>query len=371
MLCGGRNLAVRILFLLPFAAAAATMAQPVLSPQVHPDRKVTFRVRAPNAQKVELALETFPRREMQKGGDGVWTATAGPLEPDIYGYTFVIDGTGFVDPSNGMTKPNALSVSSAVLVPGDPPQLWEQTAVPHGAVHQHFYESAIVGGRRDYFVYTPPNYDPKKRYPLLVLCHGFSDYADGWIAVGRAHFILDNLIARGEAKPLIVVMPVGYGVPLDRLRTGGQRTPELWRENARKFSETLLSEVLPAVERGYRVEQRPEKRAIAGLSMGGGEALLVGLNHLDRFGWIGAFSAGGFPPSLDEVYPNLGERDNARIRLLWIACGKEDRLVEPNRKLTGWLASRGVRHTWIETPGAHTWPVWRRHLADFVKLLEW
>lgn len=358
-----------VLFLL--AAVLVAEAQPVLSPEVHADRRVTFRVRAPNAQKVELALETFPRREMQRGEAGLWTLTTEPLEPDLYGYTFVIDGTGFVDPSNGMTKPNALSVSSAVLVPGDPPQLWEQTAVPHGTVHQHFYESGIAGDKRDFFVYTPPNYDPKKRYPLLVLCHGFSDYANGWTAVGRAHFIFDNLIARGEVKPLIVVMALGYGVPIDTLRTGVQRPPELWKQNAQKFSEALLTEVLPAVERSYRLEQKPEKRAIAGLSMGGGEALLTGLNHLDRFGWIGAFSAGGWPPSPDEVFPRLTEKDNARIRLLWIACGRDDRLVEPNRKFVEWLKSQGVRHTWLETPGAHTWPVWRRYLADFARLLKW
>jgi enterochelin esterase family protein len=357
--------------LLLLAAALAVEAQPVLSPEVHPDRRVTFRLRAPNAQKVELALETFPRREMQRGADGLWSVTTDPLAPDIYGYTFVVDGTSFVDPSNGMTKPNALSVSSAVLVPGDPPELWEQTAVAHGTVHQHFYESRIAGDKRDYFVYTPPHYDPKKRYPLLVLCHGFSDYANGWTAVGRAHWIFDNLIARGEVKPLIVVMPLGYGVPIDTLRTGAPRPPEMWKQNAEKFSQTLLEEVLPAVERSYRVEQKPERRAIAGLSMGGGEALLTGLNHLDRFAWIGAFSAGGWPPSYEEVFGKLSGKDNARIRLLWIACGKDDRLVEANRKFVEWLKSRGIRHTWQETAGAHTWPVWRRYLAEFARLLQW
>ncbi|MCS7042342.1 MAG: alpha/beta hydrolase-fold protein [Bryobacteraceae bacterium] len=359
------------LLLFLFAAALAADAQPVLSPEVHADRRVTFRVRAPNAQKVELALETFPRREMTRGEGGLWTLTTEPLEPDIYGYTFVIDGTSFADPSNGMAKPNALSPSSAVLVPGSPPMPWEQTAVPHGTLHQHFYESRVAGDRRDYFVYTPPGWDPKKRYPLLVLCHGFSDYANGWTAVGRAHFIFDNLIARGEIRPLVVVMALGYGVPVDSVRTGVQRPPEMWKQNAAKFGEALLTEVLPAVERAYRVEKKPEKRAIAGLSMGGGEALFVGLNHLDQFGWIGAFSSGGFAGPPDEMFPKLSGKDNARIRLLWIACGKEDRLIEGNRKLVEWLKQRGVRHTWVETGGAHTWPVWRRYLVDFARLLRW
>jgi len=362
---------MRALLFLIAAAAAFAQLPPVLSPEVHADRRVTFRVRAPNAQKVELALETFPRREMSKGEGGVWTLTTDPLEPDIYGYTFVIDGTGFVDPANGMTKPNALSTSSAVLVPGDPPRPWEQTGVPHGAVHQHFHESKIAGDKRDFFVYTPPNYNPRKRYPLLVLCHGFSDYANGWTAVGRAHFILDNLIARGEIRPLIVVMPLGYGVPLESLRAAARRTPEMWKQNAEKFTEALLNEVLPAVERAYSVETKRDKRAIAGLSMGGGEALMAGLNHLDRFAWIGAFSAGGAAGDPGDVFPKLSEKDNARIRLLWIACGKDDRLVEGNRKFVEWLKSRGIRHTWVETEGAHTWPVWRRYLIEFTKLLQW
>lgn len=359
------------LLLLTCAAALLLPAQPVLSPEVHPDRRVTFRLRAPNAQKVELALETFSRREMQRGEGGLWTLTTEPLEPDIYGYTFIVDGTSFADPSSGMIKPNALAVSSAVLVPGSPAMPWEETNVPHGTVHQHFYASRVAGDRRDYFVYTPPNYDPKKRYPLLVLCHGFSDYANGWTAVGRAHFIIDNLIARGEIRPLIVVMALGYGVPLELIRTGVERPPQMWKQNAARFSETLLTEVLPAVERAYRVEKEPEKRAIAGLSMGGGEALLVGLNHLDQFGWIGAFSSGGFAGTPEEMFPKLGERDNARIRLLWIACGRDDRLLESNRKLVEWLTGRGIRHSWRETPGVHTWPVWHRYLADFLRELRW
>lgn len=352
-------------------AALPVFAQPVVSPEVHPDRRVTFRLRAPNAQKVELALETLPRQAMTKDAAGLWTATTNPLEPDIYGYTFVIDGVSFADPSNGQIKPNALAVSSAVLVAGDPPQPWEQTGAPHGTLHHHFYESRVAGDKRDYFIYTPPGYNPKKRYPLLVLCHGFSDYADGWSAVGKANFILDNLIARGEVKPLIVVMALGYGVSVDTLRTGLQRPPDTWKSNAAKFSEALLTEVLPAVERNYRIEQKPERRAIAGLSMGGGEALLVGLNHLDRFAWIGAFSAGGPAGQPESIYPSLSEKDNARIKLLWIACGKEDRLIEANRKFIDWLKTKNIRHTWVETPGAHTWPVWRRYLAEFTKLLQW
>jgi len=166
-------------------AAQAPQPPPLLSPEVHADLRVTFRVRAPNAAKVQLSLEGSPRSEMTKATDGVWSVTIGPLAPDLYGYTFNIDGVGFVDPSNGQIKTNALSVNSAVLVPGAPPATWEHTAVPHGVVHHHFYQSKIAGDERDFYVYTPPAYDARKSYPLLVLLHGFSDYADGWTPWAR------------------------------------------------------------------------------------------------------------------------------------------------------------------------------------------
>jgi len=346
-------------------------SQAVLSPEVRADRTVTFRVKAPNAQKVELSLESQGRKPMTKDDAGVWSLTIGPLEPDIYGYTFNIDGTGFVDPANGQIKTNALSVNSAVLVPGQPPMPWEQTAAPHGTVHHHWFESNITGDKRDFYVYTPPAYDVGKSYPMLVLLHGFSDYADAWTTVGKANLILDNLIAQGKAKPMIIVMTLGYGVPIGVLRTGIARDPDLWRSNASKFGETLLREVLPLVEKNYGVAKDRMHHAIAGLSMGGGESLLIGLNHLDHFAWVGAFSAGGSSGKPEEVYPALGEKDNARLKLLWIACGKDDRLMEPNRKFVEWLNSRGVKNTFIETPGGHTWPVWRRYLAEFTGQLNW
>ncbi|MBI3722313.1 MAG: esterase [Fimbriimonas ginsengisoli] len=346
-------------------------AQPVLSPEVHADRTVTFRLRLPNAQKVQVGLEGQARQEMTKGEDRVWTLTTAALEPDLYGYSFIVDGTSFVDPSHGQIKTNALSVSSAVLVPGDPPMPWEQTSVPHGVVRHHFFESKIAGDQRDFYVYTPPAYDASKAYPLLVLLHGYSDYADGWTTVGKANLILDNLIAKGEVKPMIVLMTLGYGVNINVLRTGITRDPDLWKSNAQKYGEILLQEVLPLAEKAYRIDPKRTSHAIAGLSMGGGESLLVGLNHLDRFAYVGAFSAGGSAGNPDEVYPQLSEKDNARLKLLWIACGKDDRLMEPNRKFVEWLNGKKVKNTFLETPGAHTWLVWRRYLADFTKQLKW
>ncbi|MBI5086385.1 MAG: esterase family protein [Acidobacteria bacterium] len=355
---------------LVFLPLLQMLGQNAMSPEVQADRKVTFRVKAPNAQKVEVALEGQPRLAMAKGEGGVWTATTGVLAPDIYGYTFNIDGTGFVDPANGQLKTNALAVSSAVLVPGDKPMPWEHTAVPHGVVHHHFFESAIAGDKRDYYVYTPPGYNPKKTYPLMVLLHGFSDYADGWTTVGKANLIMDNLLAEGKVKPMIVLMTLGYGVPIDKLRTGIPRDQNLWQNNAAKYGETLFQEVLPSAEKLYKLPKKSTQRAIVGLSMGGGESLQIGLNRLDYFAWVGAMSAGGGTAKYEETFPKLGEADNSRLKLLWLACGKDDRLMENNRKFVGWLKSKNVKHTWVESEGAHTWLVWRRYLAEFAQQLR-
>ena len=229
-----------------------------------------------------------------------------------------------------------------------------------------------MGDDRDYYVYTPAGYDPheSKRYPVLYLLHGFSDDASGWTAVGRAHVILDNLIAAGKAKPMLVVMPLGYGAPEFVTRGFGVfRDAALRKKNYDRFRDALLSEVIPAVEETYRAAKDRESRAIAGLSMGGAESLFVGLNALDHFASVGAFSSGGLPEEYEATFPGLDAKANDRLRLLWIACGTEDRLIDANRKLHSWLDTKGVKHTMVETPGAHTWMVWRRNLATFVSML--
>jgi enterochelin esterase-like enzyme len=345
---------------------------PVRSPEVQDDARVTFRLRAPNAREVVLALEGSEPRPMQKDEQGVWSLTTGALAPDLYGYSFRVDGVTMLDPSNPVFKANLLFPANVVHVPGPSSLPWEIAAVPHGALHRHFYRSAVAGDDREFYVYTPPGYgtDPRKAYPVLYLLHGFSDDASGWSAVGRAHVILDNLIAQDKAKPMLVVMPLGYGAP-EVLRGGfggAARDPNLRQRNMERFSETLLKEVIPQVEAAYRVNKDREARAIAGLSMGGGEAVGTGLNALDRFAWIGAFSS-AVPDQPDAAFPGLDSHANERLRLLWIACGTDDRLIEGNRKLEAWLTSKQIRHTPVETPGAHTWMVWRRNLAAFVPLL--
>lgn len=354
------------------AQAPAAPPPPLQSPEVHADGTVTFRFRAPNAKVVEFAREGAPRVAMEKDAQGVWSVTAGPYEPDFYGYSFVMDGVGLIDPNNSLMKPNLLNTQSEVHVPGTASLPWETNDVPRGTVHHHFYHSRVVGDNRDFFVYTPPGYDAAGAavYPTLYLLHGFSDDASGWSAVGRANVILDNLIAQGKAKPMVVVMPLGYGAPEIVSRTGPTlRDPALRQRNYDRFREALFTEVMPRVESAYKVSRDREQRAIAGLSMGGAETLYVGLNALDKFAWIGSFSAGGLAQDYDSVFPRLDAKANGRIRLLWIACGTEDRLIEPNRKFREWLQSKDVKHVDIETPGMHTWMVWRRNLAAFAPLL--
>ncbi len=263
-------------------------------PEVHPDSSVTFRLRDPNAKAVMLAREGAKPVAMEKDESGIWSVTTEPLEPDFYGYTFQADGVALLDPGNSSFKPNLLNVNSVVHIPGPASLPWEVNEVPHGVVQHHFYKSAIVGDQRDYFVYTPPGYDAraKVRYPVLYLLHGMSDDASAWVACGQANVILDNLIAQGKAKPMIVVMTLGYGTPeiVSRNRQGNNRA--LSGKNYELFRDSLFSEVMPQVEKEYRVRADRLSRAITGLSMGGGESEFIGLNALDRFAWIGAFSAG-------------------------------------------------------------------------------
>jgi enterochelin esterase-like enzyme len=366
---------MRVGVLQEIAAAASGLgqpAQPIQSPEVHSDKGVTFRFRAPNAKQVLLERDGAKRLPMEKDQAGVWSITTEPLEPDFYSYSFVADGVSLMDPSNPLIQPNLLNSGSVVHVPGPASLPWEVNNVPHGTIHRHFYRSGVVGDDRDFYVYTPPGYDPtaKRLYPVLYLLHGYSDDASAWTAVGRAHVILDNLIAEGRAKPMLIVMPLGYGAPEIVSRRGPRlRDPSLRQQNYDKFRDALFTEVIPMVEKTYRVSKDRNSRAIAGLSMGGSESLYTGLNALDRFAWVGAFSSGGLSEDFNTVFPELDSKANSQLRLFWMACGKSDRLIEVNRKFIDWLKSKKIQYTWTETPGTHNWLVWRRYLAEFVPLL--
>lgn len=349
------------------------------SPVVHRDGRVTFSLLDPGAKLVSLNLEgTAHPQPMEKDSQGVWSITVGPLAPEIYGYGFIADGVQQIDPSNARIKPNLWSVTNVVEVPGSTPQPWDVQDVPHGVLHRHFYKSNVIGDQRDYYVYTPPGYAPNahRNYPVLYLLHGFTDDASGWTAVGHANVILDNLIAAGKAKPMIVVMPLGYGAPKIVVKGGPAFEDHALREeNFQRFTEALLTEVIPQVQSMYHASRKREDRAIAGLSMGGAESLLTGLNHIDAFAWIGSFSAGGLDMDFAKDFPSLDAKDAAGLRLLWIACGTDDRyvgktpLITVNRQLVAWLRSKNVPVTFVETPGMHAWMVWRDNLVHFAPLL--
>lgn len=363
-------------FYLPLVISL-TLALPVFSqsntsPEVQPDGRVTFRLMAPKAAQVQVQCESLKTASMKKDDQGVWSFTTEPLEPDFYGYSFVVDGVRAMDLGNPLMKYNLLGSESEVHVPGPASLPWEANDVPHGELHRHFYKSTAAGDDRAYFVYTPPGYKASawKHYPVLYLMHGYSDDATAWWSVGRANIILDNLIAQGQAKPMVVVMPLGYGT-LEILKRGWSRSrePGLAKHNAELFKAAFLDEVMPQVQKAYNVSNRRQDRAIAGLSMGGAESLIVGLNNLDRFAWIGAFSSGGINTNYTDEFPKLDAKANEKLRLLWISCGKDDGLFQPNREFVDWLNSKGIHNTWTEVPGVHSWRVWRRNLATLLPLL--
>lgn len=365
----------------PGAATPARPAPPrvvpaVRSPEVHADGRATVRLRAPTAQTVLFARDGAPPVEMQRDSAGVWSHTTEALPPDIYTYTFRVDGVTIPDPQNPDLKPVfRVGLGQSLLhVPGPDSLSWEVRDVPRGSVTEHFYRSALIGDHRNYYVYTPPGYDPRRDrpYPALYLLHGLTDDASAWVRGGRANVILDNLIADGRAEPMLVVMTLGYGAPdvLEVMR-GRQVDPVRWQVNVTRFTEALLQEVIPQVEQRYHTATTRDQRAIAGLSMGGGQALYTGLNHLDRFAYIGAFSSATTMMGQDfgAVYPDVSDSVNDRLTLLWIGIGRDDFLHDDNVRFRDWLRARNVEFEWVETPGAHTWMIWRRYLTEFVPRL--
>jgi enterochelin esterase-like enzyme len=359
---------------LPLCAAAQTPAPPAtpaLPPYVSPEVHGGWR-RNPSPAGPECA-EGYrgPRRQvtpLQQDADGLWTVTTPVLAPEIYAYRFVVDGQPMLDPRNTDVRNNLLNVTDNLTIPGTPPEPWEVQSIPHGVVEHHFYTSQIVLGlpnnQSDYYVYTPPGYSPKARqkYPVLYLLHGFSDAADGWSSVGKANFILDSLIASGKARPMIVVMTLGYG---NMAVLKGVRNPELSAQSYDLYQKALLTEVMPQIEANYHVSKKREDRAIAGLSMGGHESLFVGLAHPELFAWIGTFSAGLNAKSVADLPATNAQKAN--LRLLWMACGVDDAgLLKPNQTvIMPRSRPKGLPVTAIETPGHHQWPVWRDNLVHF------
>ncbi|MFC1634750.1 alpha/beta hydrolase-fold protein [Planctomycetota bacterium] len=339
----------------------AQQRQIIVSPEVHPDRRVTFRLRAPNAKNVAVNLQgTHP---MVKSDEGLWSATIGPFEPEIYEYDFVVDGLRIVDPSNAWLKVWLRSSRNVVEVPGEKPMFFEEQQVPHGTVHIHKYPSKSLGVTQGLYVYTPPGYETRReaKYPVLYLFHGFGDSEDAWTVVGRANLIVDNLLAKNKARPLIIVMPYGHtpAAPPVRGSIG----------NYQSFERDLIEDVIGYVQTNYRISTEQKDRAVAGLSMGGGQSLTIGLGNLELFGWLGAFSSAIPESKNSEKLLAEPESINDKLKLLWIGCGKKDFLFERNQKFLARLKTDKINHVAHITEGAHEWRLWRIYLSEFVPLL--
>lgn len=349
------------------------------SPEVNPDRSVTLRFRAPQATQVDVVGEIMQGKgpgPMTKGDDGIWTATVGPLPPEIWSYNFRVQGVDVTDPSNPSIKPTPPGqiMSSFVEVPGDAPAFYDSRPVPHGDVRMMLYESKSMGVTRWLWVYTPPGYDQSTaRYPVLYLLHGNGEAQNGWVMNGRANIIADNLIADRKAVPMIVVMPQGHALqgagvgPLERI-------PGETSMFSDRFPKDLLDEVIPLVEKRFRVQANADRRAIAGLSMGGGQALTIGLANTDRFHYVLGYSAavgGQFinPEETLQKQRASAAITNSRLKLLWISVGRQDFLFQGNKKFSEDLTAAGVKVTYRETEGAHVWSVWRKNLNETLPML--
>ena len=364
----------------PSTSGGMTTAAKVRSPEVMPDNRVIFRLYAPEAIKVEV-VGNFPGGKgltMTKDAAGLWSVTtAAPLSPELWAYTFSIDGVRALDPNNYNVARDGVGFMNTLLILGDNSAVMQPQRVPHGTVSTKWIPSTEMKTSRRAFVYTPPGYEEASatKYPVLYLLHGYSDEPTAWTFMGRANIILDNLIATGKAKPMIVVMPWGYGdMAIIKQGWTSWRDPAVVTSNFTKFRTALYTEVMPRVKVEYPLSEKREDHAIAGLSMGGAETLLVGLNHTDDFAWIGAFSAGGigsdhFEPLFPAINAQTGAQVQSKLKLLWISCGTEDGLYDPNQKFIAWLKSNGMTPMTVSTPGMHAWMVWRDNLSKFAPML--
>lgn len=348
---------------------------PVVSPEVQPDGHVTFRLRAPDAREVTLrgewvadgGIDVSPPVAMTKDDAGVWSVTVGPLPSEVLSYYFTIDGVGVVDPVNPEVKLAAHGAAqSLVSIPGHPPRLHEIRDVPHGTVQENWYRAKALGGQaRRFYVYAPPGYDShfSGGYPVFVLLHGSGNSETNWETIGRANFIIDNLLAEGKVKPMLLVMPFGHAVP--------QGSPEQARNNI-LFEQDLLEDIMPALESSYKVAPGARNRAIAGLSMGGMQALAIGLRHPEAFAWIGAYS-----PVTEQDIPQRyadqlaqAESLNRALSLLWIGCGTLDPLFKRTQAVDEVLTQHGIKHEFHAAEGArHSWILWRANLAEMAQKL--
>lgn len=357
-----------LLWLLLAAAADGGVAprppDDVRSPQVDADGRVTIRLRAPAAKRVTVAGEwSHPANSpelLTRDAQGLWSVTVGPLEPNIYIYVLDVDGVTIPDPVNPLIKLRARGSASMVEVPGGKP--WEARPVPHGVLQLHNHQSPLLNSLRQVVVYTPPGYEKSRaRYPVLYLFHGTNDLAVGWTMAGRAHLILDNFLAEKKAVPMIVVMPWGHALPF------GARPPAGQPANNDVFEDYLMKEVVPLVEAHYRVAPGRHNQAVVGLSMGGAQALQIGLHHRDRFATIGVFGSGMTRADFEAKFPKVDAGE--KLDLAYVGIGKEDGSRAKAKELSETLNAHGIGATYQEVDGGHTYPTWRKLLVETAPLL--
>ena len=356
----------------PAPAAAPRLQDTVVSPEVHPDRTVTFRLYAPKASEVTItgdwmatptmATRTGGTRPMTKGADGVWTFTSAPLEATGHLYWFTLDGLPMADPVNPVSKSRSRTTGSLVEVPGTPTPVWQLQPVARGQVAINWQHSAAYNDEHQFAVYLPPGYQKgTTRYPVLYLVHGSGDVFISWTTAGNANIILDNLIAQKKAVPMIIVMPFL-----------GRDYPHLPADPGREqFEDYLTKELVPYIDANYRTLPDRKHRAMAGLSAGAGATFNNGLKHTELFSQFGFFSGGEMNPTNIGRYPMLASAKAAqgKFDLFWISYGLEDPNHVPAEAFDALLTKNGVKHTYVARPGGHVWPVWRWSLAEFAPLL--
>jgi enterochelin esterase family protein len=348
---------------------------------VLPDRRVVFRIYAPHAGRVIVTGDWLdgPPRALEKNDSGVWTATAGPLAPDFYSYSYFVDEVRTADPRNPVIKQGIVFVENMFFVPGDEAAFQANAPVPHGQIRQGWYQSATLKSQRRLHVYTPPGYEGSTdRYPVLYLLHGGGDDDSGWSTIGRAGFILDNLIAAKQAVPMVIVMPNGSlprPADLPPPVPGAAPDPKVMARMQERFEHELMKDVIPFVEREYRIRSDREGRAIAGLSMGGGHTTQVITQHPEAFSYVGIWSMGIRPDAVADFESRasgfLSKADdvNRGIRVLWLAVGEKDFALPWTKALSEALNRHGIRHDLHISGGGHTWLNWRVYLRDFATRL--
>ncbi len=342
----------------------------VVSPEVKADRSVVFRIYAPKAEAASVASSDLPAKNqpcaMKKGENGVWEITLDPVEPGTFRYVFNVDGITVADSKNPAVSESNATAWSVVHVPGS--DFMETTNVPHGAVATVYYASSTLGNTRRMHVYTPPGYEANtEKYPVFYLLHGAGDSDDSWTSVGRANFILDNLIAAKKAKPMIVVMPAGHTGPFGTGAKGGGF-------GAARFEADFQNDIMPYIESHYRTLNDRPHRAIAGLSMGGAQTLAVAIARPKDFAYVGVFSSGLiFGKAADSeksIQTGLAAPENRNgLKLLWFATGSQDFLLQRTRETVDLFKKAGANPVFRETDGGHTWINWHHYLNEFAPQL--